>query len=52
MNSMQPLAQKIYEQAQAAQAAQGGATGPQPGPQPTQGSNPDDGVIDGDFKEI
>ena len=54
MNSMQPLAQKIYEQAQAAQGAAGAA-----GAGPDMGSgnfneapNKDDDVIDGDFKEI
>ena len=50
LNSMQPLAQKIYEQAQASQGAAGQAgPGPQPQPGPAAG---DDGVIDGDFKEV
>ena len=59
MNSMQPLAQKIYEQAQAQQAAgagqqgagpQGGYTEAQPG---NGGQAPyGDDVVDGDFKEV
>ena len=60
MNSMQPLAQKIYEQAQAQQQAAGGAqgAGPQQGgfteAQPgDNGQAPyGDNVVDGDFKEI
>ena len=50
MNSIQPIAAKVYEQAQAAQQAQAGAAGQaagQQGPQPG-----DDGVIDGEFTEV
>ncbi|MBQ0146007.1 MAG: molecular chaperone DnaK [Lachnospiraceae bacterium] len=59
MNSMQPLAQKIYEQAQAQQQAAGGAqgAGPQGGfteAQPGNGGQAPygDDVVDGDFKEV
>ena len=59
MNSMQPLAQKIYEQAQAQQQAAGGAqgAGPQGGfteAQPNDGGQAPygDDVVDGDFKEV
>ncbi|MDO4939130.1 MAG: molecular chaperone DnaK [Lachnospiraceae bacterium] len=59
MNSMQPLAQKIYEQAQAQQAA-GGAQGAGPDmggfteAQPGNGGQAPygDDVVDGDFKEV
>ncbi len=59
MNSMQPLAQKIYEQAQAQQAAAGAGqgAGPQGGyteAQPGSGNQAPygDDVVDGDFKEV
>ena len=57
MNSMQPLAQKIYEQAQAQQQAAGGAAGAQGGfteAQPGNGGQAPygDDVVDGDFKEV
>ena len=52
MGSAQKLFQKVYEQTQAATGAQGNpnaGAGPQGGYQ----SNPsDDGVVDGDFREI
>ena len=50
MNSMQPLAQKIYEQSQAAQGS-----GPDMGAAGgnfNEAPNNDDDVIDGDFKEV
>ena len=43
MASAQQLFQKVYEQAQQSQASAGAENG---------GSNPDDGVVDGDFKEV
>ena len=49
MQSMQPIAQKVYEQAQAAQQAAGASAEAGEGPQ-TQG--PDDNVVDGDFTEV
>ncbi len=50
MNTMQPIAQKVYEQAQAASGAQGGA---QAGPAPESSDNgANDGYVDGDFKEV
>ena len=53
MNSMQPLAQKIYEQAQAAQGAAGAqGAGPDMGGNFNETQNNDDDVIDGDFKEV
>ncbi len=48
MNSAQTVFSKMYEQAGAAQGAQG--AGPQAGPAP-EGFNGDD-VVDGDYKEI
>ncbi len=56
MNSMQPLAQKIYEQSQAAQQGAQGA-GPDMGGsgnfnETAGGQKPNDDVIDGDFKEV
>ena len=44
MASAQQLFQKVYENAQQSQAGQGAAD--------NGGSNPDDGVVDGDFKEV
>ena len=50
MNTMQPIAQKVYEQAQASAGAQGGA---QAGPAPeSSDSGANDGYVDGDFKEV
>jgi len=43
MASAQQLFQKVYEQAQQSQTSAGAENG---------GSNPDDGVVDGDFKEV
>ena len=43
MASAQQLFQKVYEQAQQSQASAGAENG---------GSNPDGGVVDGDFKEV
>ena len=43
MASAQQLFQKVYEQAQQSQASAGAEN---------SGSNPDDGVVDGDFKEV
>ena len=45
MASAQQLFQKVYENAQQSQAAGQGAAD-------NGGSNPDDGVVDGDFKEV
>ena len=52
MNSAQKLFAKVYEQAQGAAGAQG-----QPGPdmgagQAGAGSQPDDDVVDGDYREV
>ena len=45
---LQPLIMKVYEQAAAAaQAAQGGATGPDAG-----ADKKDDGIVDADFEEV
>ena len=44
MASAQQLFQKVYENAQQSQAGQGAAD--------NGGSKPDDGVVDGDFKEV
>ena len=44
MASAQQLFQKVYENAQQSQASQGAAD--------NGGSKPDDGVVDGDFKEV
>ena len=44
MASAQQLFQKVYESAQQSQAGQGAAD--------NGGSKPDDGVVDGDFKEV
>ena len=44
MASAQQLFQKVYENAQQSQAGQGAAD--------NVGSKPDDGVVDGDFKEV
>ena len=57
MNSMQPLAQKIYEQAQAQQAGAGQGANPGAGgfteAGSTAGQTPyGDDVVDGDFKEV
>ena len=61
MNSANQLFQKVYEQAQAAQGAAGaqGAgpdmsqfTGGFDGGSQQSGSNPDDDVVDGDFREV
>ena len=50
MNTMQPIAQKVYEQAQASAGAQGGA---QAGPAPeSSDGGANDGYVDGDFKEV
>jgi len=49
MNSAQKLFSKVYEQAQAAQNAAGAAG--QAGGQQTSSAN-DDGVVDGDFREV
>jgi molecular chaperone DnaK len=49
MTSAQGVFTKMYEQAAAAQQAQGGPT-PEAGPAP-EGFNGDD-VVDGDYKEI
>ncbi len=50
MNTMQPIAQKVYEQAQASAGAQGGAqTGPAP---ESSDGGANDGYVDGDFKEV
>jgi molecular chaperone DnaK len=53
MNTMQPIAQKVYEQAQAAQGAAGAqAGGAQGGPAPQSDNGAGDGYVDGDFKEV
>ena len=58
MNSIQPIAQKIYEAAQAQQGAQGagpdmsGMGGMNGNFNETASGASDDGVIDGDFKEV
>ena len=44
MASAQQLFQKVYENAQQSQAGQGAAD--------NGGSKSDDGVVDGDFKEV
>ena len=49
MASAQALFAKVYEQAQAAGA---GAAGPDMGAGQAAGSQPDDDVIDGDFREV
>ena len=50
MNTMQPIAQKVYEQAQASAGAQGGA---QAGTAPeSSDGGANDGYVDGDFKEV
>ena len=57
MTASQKLGEKVYADAQAAQAAAGaGAAGPQAGPSP-QGEPPaahasDDNVVDAEFKEV
>ena len=51
MKSSQSLFSKVYEQSQAAGAA--GQAGPQgAADQGAANSNPDDNVVDGDFKEV
>ncbi len=50
MNTMQPIAQKVYEQAQASAGAQGTS---QAGPAPeSSDGGASDGYVDGDFKEV
>ena len=49
MKSSQALFSKVYEQAQAAEGAQGQAAGPDMG---QQSSGATDGVVDGDFREV
>ena len=50
MNTMQPIAQKVYEQAQASAGAQGGAQAGSAPESSDGGAN--DGYVDGDFKEV
>ena len=53
MKSSQSLFSKVYEQAQAAgQAGPQGTADQGAANQGTANSNPDDNVVDGDFKEV
>ncbi len=55
MKASQKLGEKVYEQAQAAQAAQGAAAGAdfqEAGAQPQAAKPADDNVVDAEFKEV
>ena len=56
MNSAQKLFAKVYEQAQGAAGAGAAGAGPDMGQQTaggsTAGSQPDDDVVDGDYREV
>ncbi len=52
MTASQKLGEKMYADAQAAQAAAGAAAGPTAGDAPQQAKPADDNVVDAEFKEV